>query len=38
MLTDLKQFLEPFVLGVAALLPIVNPLGGAPSTSPRPSI
>ena len=28
--TDLRQFLEPMVLAVAALLPIVNPLGGAP--------
>ena len=28
--SDLRQFLEPMVLAVAALLPIVNPLGGAP--------
>jgi len=30
MLADLRQFLETMVLAVAALLPIVNPLGGAP--------
>jgi len=30
MLTDLRQFAESFLLAVAALLPIVNPLGGAP--------
>jgi multiple antibiotic resistance protein len=30
MLTDLRQFLETLLLAVAALLPIVNPLGGAP--------
>jgi multiple antibiotic resistance protein len=30
MLYDLRQFLEAVVLAVAALLPIVNPLGGAP--------
>jgi len=30
MLTDLRQFAEAVVLAVAALLPIVNPLGGAP--------
>ena len=28
--SELRQFLEPMVLAVAALLPIVNPLGGAP--------
>ena len=30
MLTDFRQFLETLLLAVAALLPIVNPLGGAP--------
>jgi multiple antibiotic resistance protein len=30
MLIDLRQFTETFLLAVAALLPIVNPLGGAP--------
>jgi multiple antibiotic resistance protein len=30
MLSDLRQFIESVVLAVAALLPIVNPLGGAP--------
>ena len=30
MVTDVKQFVEAFALAVAALLPIVNPLGGAP--------
>jgi multiple antibiotic resistance protein len=30
MLTDLRQFVETLALAVAALLPIVNPLGGAP--------
>ena len=30
MLTDLRQFFETLLLAVAALLPIVNPLGGAP--------
>ena len=30
MLPDLRQFVEAVVLAVAALLPIVNPLGGAP--------
>ena len=30
MLSDLRQFAEAVVLAVAALLPIVNPLGGAP--------
>jgi multiple antibiotic resistance protein len=27
---EIRQFLEPLLLAVAALLPIVNPLGGAP--------
>jgi multiple antibiotic resistance protein len=27
---EVRQFLEPLLLAVAALLPIVNPLGGAP--------
>lgn len=30
MLTDFRQFLETLLLAVAALLPVVNPLGGAP--------
>lgn len=30
MVTDLRQFIEALALAVAALLPIVNPLGGAP--------
>ena len=30
MFTDLRQFFETLLLAVAALLPIVNPLGGAP--------
>src|SRR2546423_4058930 len=30
MLTDFRQFFETLLLAVAALLPIVNPLGGAP--------
>lgn len=30
MLADLRQFVETTLLAVAALLPIVNPLGGAP--------
>ncbi len=30
MLPDMRQFLETVALAVAALLPIVNPLGGAP--------
>jgi multiple antibiotic resistance protein len=30
MLPDLRQFLETAAIAVAALLPIVNPLGGAP--------
>ena len=30
MLPDLRQFAETTLLAVAALLPIVNPLGGAP--------
>ena len=30
MLVDLRQFTETFLLAVAALLPIVNPLGSAP--------
>jgi multiple antibiotic resistance protein len=30
MLTDLRELVETFTLAVAALLPIVNPLGGAP--------
>ncbi|MEP7276345.1 MAG: MarC family protein, partial [Betaproteobacteria bacterium] len=28
--SEVRQFLEPLLLAVAALLPIVNPLGGAP--------
>jgi multiple antibiotic resistance protein len=30
MISDLRQFIEAVFLAVAALLPIVNPLGGAP--------
>jgi multiple antibiotic resistance protein len=30
MISDLRQFAEAVVLAIAALLPIVNPLGGAP--------
>ena len=30
MIADLRQFLETMLLAAAALLPIVNPLGGAP--------
>src|SRR5213076_808356 len=30
MLIDVRQFFETLLLAVAALLPIVNPLGGAP--------
>src|SRR4051794_32813839 len=30
MVPDLRQFIETLALAVAALLPIVNPLGGAP--------
>jgi len=30
MVTDLRQFVETLLLAVGALLPIVNPLGGAP--------